>query len=122
MIMSEIYNGPNNATPLFRIYSDKGYYLQSGENRYIEAFISDKENIKNYYETIFPIPSPIANTAFVYQTFLGDYHDITQRDILAAKPIIKKAISNKLNNLYKSALFKLEIAFLIIGFAARISR
>ncbi len=94
MIMSEIYNGPNNATPLFRIYSDKGYYLQSGENRYIEAFISDEKNIKNYYETIFPIPSPIANTEFVYQTFLGDYRNITQRDVLTAKPIIKKAIYN----------------------------
>ena len=97
MIVLENYNGTTNAVPVFRIYSDKGVFLHFDGADYTEAFITNQEDVNNYVETDYPIPSPMANANFIYATFLGEYRSITERDILAAKPILKKAIY-KLDN------------------------
>lgn len=100
MIVIESYNSVNE-TPLFKIYSDKGFFLQYNGVKYVEAFINKEEDKDKYIETNSPIPSLIANTTFVYEAFLGEFHNITQRDVLAAKPIIEKAVySLNSNDLY----------------------
>lgn len=100
MIVIESYNSVNE-TPLFKIYSNQGFFLQYNGVKYVEAFINSAEEKDNYIETDSPIPSLIASTSFIYETFLGEFHNITQRDVLAAKPIIEKAIySLNDNDLY----------------------
>jgi len=94
MIILEPYNNPDNSTAKFKIYSDKNFFIQSNGINYSEAFIINQEDINNYIETNYSIPSPIASINFVYQTFLGDFHNISEQEIIEAKNVIEKAIKN----------------------------
>lgn len=94
MIILEPYNNSDNSTANFKIYSDKNFFIQSNGINYTEAFIINEEDINNYIETNYSIPSPIASINFVYQTFLGDFHNISEQEIIEAKTVIEKAIQN----------------------------
>ena len=80
-----------DGTPLFKIYSDKHFYLQSNGVFYEEVIVREEE-IVNFIETNIAIPEPIATEAFVYRTLIGDYQNITQKQITEAKTILNKAL------------------------------
>lgn len=80
-----------DGTPLFKIYSDKHFFLQSKGVFYEETIVRE-EDIANFMETNIAIPEPIATETFVYQTLIGDYQNITQKQIKEAKVILNKAL------------------------------
>lgn len=82
-----------DGTPLFKIYSDKHFFLQSKGVFYEEVIIRDEE-ISNFIETNIAIPEPIADETFVYQTLIGDYQNITQKQIKETKIILNKALKS----------------------------
>lgn len=93
MIVKEYsFTTPGNI-PIYKIYSDKNFFLESKGNFYQEAFIKD-EDLLDYKETTSAIPAPIANEQFVYQTLIGEYQNITQEQIQKAKEILLKAFKS----------------------------
>lgn len=80
-----------DGTPLFKIYSDKHFFLQSKGTFYQEVIVREDE-IENFVETNIAIPEPIADEIFVYQTLIGAYRNITQKQIKEAKIILNKAL------------------------------
>lgn len=80
-----------DGTPLFKIYSDQHFFLQAKGVLYQEVTVRENE-IKDFIETNIAIPEPIANETFVYQTLIGNYQNITQKQIKEAKIILNKAL------------------------------
>lgn len=94
MIVIENYSSPNISGPAYKIYSDKNFFIRKGSLVYQEAIISKREEAQNFIETNTPIPESIADTEYVYHTFIGEYQNITQSQIQTAKPILLKALIN----------------------------
>ena len=94
MIVVENYSSPNISGQAYKIYSNKNFFIRKGSLVYQEAIISTRDEAENFVETNSPIPEPIASVEYVYNTFIGEYQDITQSQIFAAKPILLKALAS----------------------------
>lgn len=94
MIVKEPYETLNSSLPLFKIYSDKRFLIQSNGLVYQEAIVRE-EDISKYTETSIAIPAPIADAYFVYNTFLNEeIIDIKEEQILSAKNLLIKALTS----------------------------
>lgn len=94
MIVKETYISPNSSTPLLKLYSDKGFFIQNNGQIYQEVIVTNDEAADKYLETNVAIPAPIADEYFVYKALIGDYQNLTQEQILAAKPLLLKALTS----------------------------
>ena len=92
MIIKETYISPNSSDPLIKVYSDKHFFIQYNGQVYESVIVSNVEEANKYTETSAAIPAPIADEYFVYNTFIGEYQNITQEKVLAAKEILLKAL------------------------------
>lgn len=91
MIISEIYNRPNLPSQL-RIYSNQGYFLQKENQLFREVYINKEEEISEYTETNLPLPPAFASNDFIYNSLITN-NQLTEPQILAAQPIIEKALN-----------------------------
>ena len=94
MIILEEYTSKTADGLLYKIYSDKGFFLQNNGTTYSEVIISTVEEKDNYTETQIPIPEEVAGINEIYNTFFGNYQNITKQQIKQAKQIELKALRN----------------------------
>lgn len=94
MIIQEPYISTTASKPLIKIYSDKGFLIQSKGVVYKEAIITKEEDINDFTETFIGIPEPIANENFIYNTFIGPKRNITQNQIQEARALLNKAFKS----------------------------
>lgn len=96
MIVKEFYDMAVDNTKLFKIYSDQNFLLRFKDGLYSDIVVREDE-INNFVETSIAIPSPIADANFLYSTFIGQYKNITQKQIQEGYLILQKAL-NSLND------------------------
>lgn len=94
MIVIEEYRSKTADGLLYKIYSDKGFFLQNNGVTYSEVIISTIEEKNNYTETQIPIPAEIASIGEIYNTIFGNYQNITKQQIKQTKQIMLKALAN----------------------------
>ena len=92
MIVKETYLSPNSSDPLIKVYSNKNFFIEYNGQIYESAIVANEEEANKYIETSTAIPARIADEYFVYNTFIGEYQNITQKQILEAKDILIKAL------------------------------
>lgn len=93
MIIKERYISPNSSTPLIKVYSDKNFFLEYQGQIYSEIIVANKEEAEKFSETNVAIPAPIADEHFICQTLIGNFQNITQKQILNSRKILSKALS-----------------------------
>lgn len=91
MIVSEIYERPDLPS-ILHIYSDNGFFLQHENQLFRDGYVENEEQIQKYAETNIPLPSVIATNDFICQEFVFN-NRLTEKQILAAKPILEKALN-----------------------------
>lgn len=92
MIVIQPYNNSTSEQPLFKIYSNQGYFIRKGSLVYQEAIISEKDEKNDFIETQTPIPAPIASKEYVYDTLCGELNNITIQQVDNAQAILQKAL------------------------------
>jgi len=97
MIIKERYISPNSSTPLIKVYSDKNFFLEYQGQIYSEIIVANEKEAEKFSETNVAIPAPIADEHFICQTLIGDFQNITQKQILNSRKILSKAL-NLLSN------------------------
>ena len=107
MIVSEIYNRLNLPS-ILHIYSNNNFFLQYENQLFRDAYVENEEEIQNYIETNIPLPSVIVTNDFICQNLIFN-SQLTEKQILAAKPILEKALNllNKDEVYYVKFLFPL---------------
>lgn len=92
MIIKEQYITNTSDIPLVRAYSDKGYFIQKDGLMYKDVIVVDEAAADEFTETTIPVPAAIANPEFLYKTFIGEYKDITEQQVIEAHDIVKRAL------------------------------
>ena len=107
MIVSEIYNRLNLPS-ILHIYSNNNFFLQYENQLFRDAYVENEEEIQNYIETNIPLPPVIVTNDFICQNLIFN-SQLTEKQILAAKPILEKALNllNKDEVYYVKFLFPL---------------
>jgi len=90
------------------IYSNNNFFLQYENQLFRDAYVENEEEIQNYIETNIPLPSVIVTNDFICQNLIFN-SQLTEKQILAAKPILEKALNllNKDEVYYVKFLFPL---------------
>ena len=94
MIVKEYFFDNIAGKELIKIYSDNGFFIQSNGLVYKEKILNDESKVQEYAETSIAIPEPIANQDFVYSALIGEYQNISESQIVEAKPILLKALKS----------------------------
>ena len=94
MIVIEEYRSNTSNNLLYKIHSDNGFFLQKNGITYPEVIISTVEEKNDYAETQIPIPEEVASLGEIHNAFFGNNQNITRKQILQAKEIVLKALTN----------------------------
>ena len=77
---------------ILHIYSSQGFFLRYKNQLLKDGYVDNEDEIQNYIETNIPLPSTIVTNDFICNQLIFN-QPLTEKQILAAKPVLEKALN-----------------------------
>ncbi len=91
MIISEKIDR-SDLPSILHIYSSQGFFLRYKNQFLKDGYVDNEDEIQNYIETNIPLPSTIVTNDFICNQLIFN-QPLTEKQILAAKPVLEKALN-----------------------------